>query len=132
MKSDHSRLLRLALGGNAIFSGLSGLLLVAVPRRVADWLGIEALGLLLAIGIGLLLFALFLIFLVRARPLDAQAATSVIFGDLAWVLASGALLVFWPGLLSDTGWWVVLAVAVAVLVFADLQWLGLRRLLRPA
>ena len=47
-------------------------------------------------------------------------------GDLLWIASSAALIAFGP--LSAGGKWMVGAVAVVVLAFAELKMLGIRRI----
>jgi hypothetical protein len=51
---------------------------------------------------------------------------TVVLGNLAWVAASVLTAVLAP--LTVVGTVVVVAQALAVAAFADLQWLGLRRM----
>ena len=116
-----------ALAANAGFSGLSGLVLVAAADPVAAWIGIEEVGWLRAVGVGLLLFAAGLVRLVRDEGRSRTGVLSVIAADAGWVVGSAVLLLAFPGLLSPAGEWAVAAVAVVVAGLACAQFLGLRR-----
>jgi hypothetical protein len=59
--------------------------------------------------------------------IPTAAAWAVVVGNSAWVLGSiGAAVAGWDTF-TALGVAVVLAQAAAVAVFADLQWIGLRR-----
>lgn len=81
-------------------------------------------GLLLATGAFLVAYALVL-GLVAARPRPPRPLVALCAaGNVAWAIGCGAALAW----LAPTAWgmaWVVLQ-AVAVLLLADLQWMGLR------
>lgn len=121
-------LLRTALRANAAFSTLSGLGLLLAPDAIGALLGVDAPLVLRGIGIGLLVFAVDLVWFSRsARTLPTMGRAAVL-GDALWVLGTLALALLLPGLLSPTGWMVAAAVALAVAGFGTAQALGLRRL----
>jgi hypothetical protein len=59
--------LRFALGANALFSFVSGLLMLLRPSLIGGWLGVEAPLLLQIVGFGLLIFTAELVYQ-AARP----------------------------------------------------------------
>jgi hypothetical protein len=120
-------LLRRALLGNAAFSALCGILIVLFDARIVGFMtSVEHH--LWPLGVMLLGFAASLAWF-STRPLLSSAwVASVIAADLAWVVGTVVLLAGWHGMLSGAGMALLIAVAVFVLVFAELQWLGLRRL----
>lgn len=124
----NSTLLRGALGANALFSFSTGLLLVGAPEWAATTLGDVTPWMLRLIGVGLLLFAAFLVWVARRPESRAAYALLATGADLGWVVGSAVLLVF--PVLSSTGVGVVVGVAGVVLVFALLQGAGLRALTR--
>ena len=124
----NSTLLRGALGANALFSFSTGLLLVGAPEWAATTLGDVTPWMLRLIGVGLLLFAAFLVWVARQPESRAAYALLATGADLGWVAGSAVLLVF--PVLSSTGVGVVVGVAGVVLVFALLQGAGLRALTR--
>ncbi len=120
-------LLRRALLGNALFSGLSGLVLLVGFAPVGRLVGFELPWLYVALGMGLVLFALGLIRSARRPQINRAEARAASLMDAAWVLGSVALLLV-PGLpLTMAGRWLIGLVADVVALFALLQWLGLRR-----
>ena len=62
----------------------------------------------------------------RREPLSLTEAWAFATADLLWVAGSAALIAFGP--LSSTGNWIVGAVAVVTLAFAELKMLGIRRI----
>ena len=124
----NATLLRRALGANALFSVSTGLLLTGAPDWTAALLGDVAPWMLRLIGVGLLLFAAFLVWVARRPAPRASYALLATGADLGWVAGSAVLLAF--PVLSTTGVGLVVGVAGVVLVFALLQGAGLRALTR--
>jgi len=126
-ESPRSPLLSRALVANGVFSGSSGLVLVAATDTVGAWLGVTDSGILLVLGLGLLAFSAGLVLLSRSpragRPFIMAATAS----DGAWVLGSVVLLVGFPDLLTTAGEATVGAVAVVVAAFGIAQVVGLQR-----
>jgi hypothetical protein len=123
---DEGRLLRFALRLDAAGSGALGLLGLAAATPLADLLGMTAGG-LLGSGAFLVGYALAL-GLLAARPVIPRAgAWVVVVGNGLWVLGSIGAVVAGRDTFTTLGVAVVLAQAATVAVFADLQWLGLRR-----
>ena len=125
MHKTNDSLLRRSLLGNAAFSTLSGLVLLAAARSVERLTGLGPRWLLMAIGAGLLLFAVGLVAVAHGRPLDRRRAVVTTAMDFGWVAGSAVLLVL--GRFSSAGWWTVVLVAEIVLALALLQTYGLRR-----
>ncbi len=65
---------------------------------------------------------------ISACTIGTAWVRSVIVADLAWVIGTVVLLAGWHELLSLAGIWMLIAIGAVVLVFGELQWLGLRRL----
>jgi hypothetical protein len=126
--TGRDRPLRTALVANAIFSATTGTLMLAATRPVSDFLGLPYPWIAAALGLGLLGFAVQVALSARRTEIGRQKVHRVIGADVAWVLASGLLLV--SGLVSFTtaAKWAVLVVADIVAAFAFFQWLGLRKL----
>jgi uncharacterized membrane protein len=126
----NSTLLRRALLANALFSLATGLLLAGAPGWTAALLGDVAPWILLLIGVGLLLFAAFLVWVARRPASRAAYALLATGADLGWVAGSAVLLVLPGSTFSATGSGVVAGVAGVVGGFALLQGAGLRALTR--
>lgn len=122
---DGGRFLRLALRLDAVASGALGAAALVAAPALTDLLG-PGSGALRAVGAFLVVYAGGLALLASRRTIAPAAAWTVIVGNLAWALGTG-VLAFAVHDLTTAGTVVVLAQAVAVAAFADLQWVGLRR-----
>ncbi len=125
-ESSSSRLLRKALVLDAVASGAMALLLVLAAPALSGMFGLSA-GLLRGIGIVLLPWVALLAWTTtRLRP-SRGLVLAIVGANVAWVAASAWLPL--SGLVSPTtlGISFVVGQALAVAVFADLQWMGLRQ-----
>jgi hypothetical protein len=120
------QLLRLALRIDALASGGSAVLALAGGPLLADLLG-TPLGLLWPIGVFLMGWAAAL-WIVASRPMPNSAAVwTIIALNVVWVASSVVLVAAgWFGL-TLLGTIFVLLQAAAVALFADLEFVGLRR-----
>ena len=123
---EHACLLRMALMGNALFSTLSGVIILFAQGWVIRILGLSKNVSLAILGIGLLAFAVNLVINARRQQVKTSDAWIAVSMDLAWVLGSYVLIFVVP--FSAEGKWVVAVVAELVSVFAVLQFLGIRRI----
>jgi hypothetical protein len=122
---DEGRFLRLALRLDAAASGALGVLALAAAPALADLLG-PGTGALRALGAFLVVYAVGLTLLAALRSIPRPGAWTVVVGNLGWVAAS-VVAAFAVHDLTTLGTVLVLAQAVAVLTFADLQVVGLSR-----
>ena len=120
-------LLRRALLGNAAFSALCGILIVIFDARIVGFIT-NVQHHLWPLGAMLLAFAVSLAWFSTRSRVSSAWVSSVIAADLAWVAGTAVLLTGWHGSLTAAGIAILIAVAVFVFAFAELQWLGLRRL----
>jgi hypothetical protein len=127
-ESNHERqqLLKMALLANASFSTISGLVLVFAQRGVGRLLGLPETINLIGLGISLLVFAAILMIFARKKPIKLLDAWIAVILDAVWVIGSYPLLFMVS--FSTSGKWVVGIVAEVVMVFALMQWLGIRRI----
>lgn len=123
-------LLRFALKLDAVATAATGILSLAASPVLDELLG-TPLALLLPVGLFLLAYA-GSVWIIGTRPrIDRTAAWGVVAANLPWVLASvAAVATGWLPLIG-LGTAFVLVQVAAVALFADLQFLGLRRA-RPA
>lgn len=119
--------LRRVLALDAVASGAMGLGLAVFAPLLTAWLGLPV-DLLRESGLILLPWAAFVGFLASRREPSRIAVWSVIAINALWVIDSIALLV--SGWVEPTALGVafVIAQAVTVGVFAELQFVGLRRI----
>ena len=121
-----SLFLRRALLADAIFSGASAVLLTLAASALASLLNLPE-PLLRETGLFLIGYAALVGWLCTRASMPRPLVWTVIAGNAAWTLASVALLfsgAVTPNLLGELA---VAAQAIAVGVFAELQYLGLRR-----
>lgn len=118
--------LETALRANGCFSMLSGAAMAAMPEQVARLIGLHEAWILWWIGILLLGYAGFLVWVASLRRPELLAMIASL-GDFSWTAATIALGIFVPALFSPLGWGVVGTVAAIVLVFGLLQAVGIDR-----
>jgi len=121
-----SLFLRRALLADAIFSGVSAVLLALGAGALASLLNLPE-GLLRETGLFLVVYAASVGWLGTRPSIPKPVVWIVIAGNAAWALASIALLFSgWvtPNLLGEAA---VAMQAIAVGVFAELQYVGLGR-----
>ena len=127
---DRSRLLRLALKLDAVASGALGALLLAAGPVLEGLLGTPR-PVLVPVGLFLVTYAA-AVWFVGSRPsISRSAAWTVVGLNLLWVVGSIAIVAAGWSALTTLGIAFLLAQAAVVAIFADLQFLGLRRA-RPA
>ena len=124
--SDNNLLLR-ALTLNAIFSGFSALLMFIAGGWLADQFALESAIPIYAIAGFLAVFAFQLTVIVRTKNIRTWEITSIIVGDIAWVVASVAIVILYYRMITPAALVLVDLVAVAVLFFAVMQIRGLKR-----
>lgn len=122
-----SSFLRRVLALDAVASGAMGLGLAAFAPLLADWLGLP-IDLLRESGLLLLPWAAVVGFLASRQEPSRLAVWAVVAINALWVIDSIALLL--TGWVEPTtlGYAFVIAQAVVVGVFAELQFVGLRRI----
>lgn len=121
-----SLFLRRALLADAIFSGVSAVLLTLGASALASLLNLPEV-LLRETGLFLIAYTALVGWLGTRQSMPKPPVWTVIAGNAAWALASIALLFSgWvaPNLLGEAA---VAMQAIAVGVFAELQYVGLRR-----
>ena len=121
-----SSFLRRAILADAIFSGVSALLLTFGASALAPWLNLPE-ALLRETGLFLIAYAALVGWLGTRQSMPKPLVVIVISGNAAWTLASIALLfsgAVTPNLLGEA---FVAIQAIAVGALAELQYIGLRR-----
>jgi len=119
-------LLKRALIGNAMFSGLSGAAILLANRWLVKFLGLPDKVSLAILGVSLIVYATVLWFNARRPKIRITDAWVTVVMDAVWVLGSYTMILVIP--FSLAGKWVVALVAELVLAFAVWQWLGIRRI----
>jgi hypothetical protein len=125
--TDTSTFLRRTLWLDAAVSGASGVVMWLGADTLEPWLAIPA-PLFRVTGVSLLPFAALLVALATRPTTPRSGIAAVIVANALWVVASIALLL--SGQVAPTllGYAFVIVQAVAVLGFAELQRVGLRRI----
>ena len=121
-----SQLLRRAIQGDAIFSAVSAVLLTFGAGTLAPLLSLPE-ALLRETGLFLIAYAALVGWLGTRQSMPKALVMIVIAGNAAWTVASLVLLfsgAVTPNLLGEA---FVVAQAIATGVFAELQYIGLRR-----
>ena len=131
LRSDPSRFLRFSLLADAAISGAVGVLMMAGAGLLDGLLGLPV-PLLRGAGLVLVPYVAALVWLARREDLSRQAVWMVILANGAW--AAACVLLLLSGWIAPTwlGVAFVLVQAVTVLVFAELQYMALRRPLAMA
>lgn len=128
MSTSKSSLLRNALYGNSIFSFVSGVMFILFSKPIAGFLGLSASWIILVLGSGLILYGIEIFLAARSEPVNRSIARFAVYADLAWVLGSAVLIFANLVPFTDAGKWAIAIIADIVLVFAVLQYVGLRRI----
>jgi hypothetical protein len=123
---DRTCMLRKALLGNALFSTISGLIILFANKWVLGLLGFANSISLVILGAALIGYAAMLVINARKQKIKTSDAWMAVLMDLAWVVGSYVLVFSLP--FRATGKWIIAGVAEVVLLFAILQFLGLRRM----
>jgi hypothetical protein len=121
-----SAFLRRAIQADAIFSGVSALLLTFGAGVLAPWLSLPE-ALLRETGLFLIAYTMLVGWLGTRQAMPKVLVVIVIAGNAAWTLASIAMLfsgAVTPNLLGESA---VVMQAIVVGTLAELQYLGLRR-----
>jgi hypothetical protein len=124
MPETNTLFLRRALVADGALSGACAPLFIFAAPLLENILGVSE-SLLRWAGISLVPFAIFVVALSRRDSLAPSGVWSVIAMNLAWVVASFALIL--TGTRSNLGSAFIAVQAIAVLAFAEIQYLGLRR-----
>ncbi len=118
--------LRRAILADAVFSGVSALLLTFGAGALVPWLDLPE-ALLRETGLFLIAYAALVGWLGTRQSMPKALVMIVIAGNAAWTIASIALLfsgAVTPNLFGEAA---IAIQAIAVGTFAELQYIGLRR-----
>lgn len=123
---DGGRLLATAVSCNAIFSAVSGVMLIVAAPMLSGPVGVPG-WILATVGVGLVGFAVLLAWLLAVPRRLAVGARFVLVADVTWVLGAVVLLAGFPGLMAPAGRLGLGAVSAVVAAIAVGQAVGLRR-----
>ena len=121
-----SSFLRRALTIDALMTGATALLCVLAGGTLAQLLAVPE-PLLRYAGVALVPFVLYVGFQARREIVSRASVVAIIALNIAWVVASVWLLVGSSIQPNALGYAFIVAQAVAVALFAELQYVGLRK-----
>jgi hypothetical protein len=126
-----SSFLRRVLTIDAVFSGVSGIAMIAFAAAFANLLQLPV-ELISEAGIVLVPFAAFVGFVASRREPARLPVWAIIAINIVWAVDSIVLLFSGWVAPNALGYAVVIAQAVGVLVLADLEYMGMKRSAVPA
>lgn len=127
-QSQNNNLIHKALQANGIFSGISGLMTLLGATMLVQFFGAGTALFFIVLGAGLIFHAVTLYMNTRTQNVNRYFAWYAIAGDIAWVLATALILLTNAFDLSSGGKWLLLIIGDIVLIFAIVQFIGLRRM----
>ena len=124
--TDRTSFLRRSLQLDGIASGLCGVLLLAAASPISALMGLADPSIARLLGAFLMIYAAALLYNAARATVSRREAVAAVVLNAGWVL--GSALVILAGPLTPVGNLAVAAVAAAVVLFAMLEVVGLRRL----
>ena len=128
--STNSSFLKNVLFSDGALSFLSGVAFLLFSKAIANFLGVSTPWIILVIGAGLILYGIEIFLAGRAEPVNTRIAKFAVYANLVWVIASAVLIFANLVPFTTAGKWAIAIMADIVLLFAILQYAGLRRLAR--
>jgi len=119
-----TRFANLALGLNAAYCNVVGLIFILTGAFMADWLGVPG-WLATVAGVVILAWALVITLYANRRVARRRELDRVVAGNLVWI-ALAALVIAIPGTMSSSGKW-LLAIGTLVVVVCVIAQVGARR-----
>ena len=129
-KPNASTTAQWAIEADGAFCVLMGLLFLLDANGVNQFVGAQSPLAVGALGLGVFLYGLGLLYDVFKGKINARMLQVVIGVDVVWIVASVAILVAAPAALNTEGRWALLILADIVAAFGIWQYVGLRRLAR--
>lgn len=123
--TDREQRLRTILYANVAFTAISALVLLLASRVVAQFLGLASGNFLLALGVGLAIFAADVAWVATRDNLNRSYVTTIAIADAFWVVGSIVLLVGGFVEFTTAGKWAVAIIADIVGIFGVLEFYGL-------
>ena len=119
-------LLTKVLRADGAFALFAGLILVVGANPLADLFELSQAIALIAVGVALLSYAAMLFF-VAGRSIEQAGAKLAIILNILWVIVSYTGLIFGWFPVNSAGKWAIALIAEAVLIFAIIEFIALRR-----
>jgi len=120
--------IRHILYGNAVFSGLSGIIFTLASRQISAFLGLDAQWVILDLGLMMIGYAALLYFTAARTSISRGFVLFTVIADSVWVAASILLLLTGWVPFSVAGKWTVGITAMIVDIFATLQFIEWRKM----
>lgn len=114
---------RVVLRADGIVVLIGGIVLIVGARPISRALGVDHAFILALLGIVLLPYA----FLLITRPVNRRELLVPALGNTVWVILSAAMLVSGKPAFSATGRWIIGATAIAVALFAVVEFAAIQR-----
>lgn len=114
-----------ALKINALFSGISGILLIVINQQIAQIFGTNNNTIFWIVGFILIYFALTIWYEIKKQR--RLAIIWIIIQDYTWVLSSILLIIFKPFQITKTGNLVIGIIALIVLYMGVNQMINLNK-----
>ena len=127
-RTSSDSLLRLAMRADAVLSGLVGVALIAAAGWFSELTGLPT-AVAYGAGAAFVVYAI-VVFLAAGLEQVRAAGIATMVANLLFTVAAVVVVLARPVGLTTAGVVAVLAGGVYTLVFADLQYLGLRRMSR--
>jgi len=106
---------------NALFSFLCGLTSLIFYSKLGQLIGINDTSFFLSLRLSLLLFVVFLIYTTYKQLGNKLLINSIIIMDFAWVIVSLIVVAFRLFDLTNTGYVIILVVALFIALFGQRQ-----------
>ena len=118
--------LQKALKTNALFSSVSGLILIVLHQQIAKLFGTTNTTVFWIVGLILIYFALTIGYEIKKQR--KLAVVWIIVQDYAWVLGSLLLILFNPFKITFTGHLIIAVIALIVLYMGINQMIALKKI----
>ncbi len=125
--TDWEPRLRTILYANVAFTTISALVLLLASSAVAQFMGLANGSILLAVGVGLAIFAADVAWVATRDNLNRSYVTTIAIADVLWVVGSVVLLVGGWVEFTTAGKWAVAIIADIVGSFGLLEFYGLMK-----
>ena len=113
--------LRNTLKINASFSLLTGIVLLLFSQSMVDFMNLGPSLIYTVIGIGLIIFVVYLSFASMKKKINKWVIQSIIVQDFLWVIGSIYIILFNPYPITMAGSISIVIIALIVMTFALFQ-----------
>ena len=129
---ENTKNAKLYLGLNAGFSFITGIECLFYAEPIAKLLLSNPQPwhstILSGLGAGLILFSILLVFITKSRQLKKRLVIDIVIADIAWLIGSALLIIFFQPYFTLAGMLIIVAVGVFVAIFAAGQYISAQQL----